>query len=29
MNIIEEVKEAWGWIGINPIEVVTENEFNN
>jgi len=29
MNIIEEVKEAWGWVGINPVEIVTENEFGN
>ena len=29
MNIIEEVKEAWGWVGINPTEIVTENEFGN
>lgn len=29
MNIIEEVKEHWGWTGINPTEVVAENEFGN
>ena len=29
MNMIEEVKEAWGWVGINPVEIVTENEFGN
>ena len=29
MNMIEEVKEAWGWAGINPVEIVTENEFGN
>ena len=29
MNIIEEVKKSWGWTGINPIEIVTENEFGN
>lgn len=29
MNMIEEVKEAWGWVGINPTEIVTENEFGN
>lgn len=29
MNIIEEVKGAWGWVGINPVEIVAENEFGN
>lgn len=29
MNIIEEVKESWGWVGINPTEIVAENEFGN
>lgn len=29
MNIIDEVKEAWGWVGINPTEIVTENNFGN
>lgn len=29
MNIIDEVKEAWGWTGIEPTEIVTENEFGN
>ena len=29
MNILNDVKEAWGWIGMDPVEVVTENEFGN
>lgn len=29
MNILKEIKHAWGWIGIDPIEVVTENDFAN
>ena len=29
MSIIQEIKESWGWIGINPIEVVGENDFGN
>jgi len=29
MNIIEEIKESWGWIGIDPEEVVGENDFGN
>jgi len=29
MRIIQEIKSAWGWVGINPIEVVLENDFGN
>lgn len=29
MNIIDEVKKSWGWVGINPTEIVAENEFGN
>jgi hypothetical protein len=29
INILEEVKQAWGWVGIDPVELVTENEFGN
>ena len=29
MTMIETVKEAWGWVGINPTEIITENEFGN
>lgn len=29
MNIIDEVKKSWGWSGINPTEIVAENEFGN
>jgi hypothetical protein len=29
MNLVEEIREAWGWIGIDPIEVVGENDFGN
>jgi len=27
--MIEEIKEAWGWIGLDPSEVVGENDFGN
>jgi len=27
MNIFEEVKEAWGWVGTNPTYNVTDNQF--
>lgn len=29
MNILDEVSAAWGWTGIVPDELVTENEFGN
>lgn len=29
MDILKEVKEAWGWTGVEPVEVVTENDFGN
>ena len=29
MNIIEVIKESWGWAGIDPDEVVGENDFGN
>ncbi|WP_410497885.1 T6SS immunity protein Tdi1 domain-containing protein [Chitinibacter sp. S2-10] len=29
MNLIDEIKQAWGWIGITPIEIIGENDFGN
>ena len=29
MSIIQEIKESWGWVGIEPSEVVGENDFGN
>jgi hypothetical protein len=29
MNIIEAIKESWSWSGIEPEEVVGENDFGN
>ena len=29
MNIIDEVIESWGWVGIRPAEIVAENDFGN
>ena len=29
MNVLNEVKDNWGWVGINPTEVVAENDFGN
>lgn len=29
MSIIQEIADAWGWVEINPVEVVGENDFGN
>lgn len=29
MNIIDEIHSAWGWPGLEPLEVVGENDFGN
>lgn len=29
MNLIEEIKESWGWIGIEPEEIVAANDFGH
>ena len=29
MTVIDQVRAAWSWIGIDPVEVVGENDFGN
>jgi hypothetical protein len=29
MDLVNEIKLAWGWTGINPVKIVAENEFGN
>jgi len=29
MSVIQEINESWGWVGIDPEEVVGENDFGN
>lgn len=29
MSMIAAIKESWGWVGIEPEEVVGENDFGN
>lgn len=29
MSLIDEIRQSWGWIGIEPVEVVGENDFGN
>lgn len=29
MDIINEIKEYWGWVGIDPVKIIGENDFGN
>jgi hypothetical protein len=29
MSLVDEIRQSWGWVGIEPIEVVGENDFGN
>lgn len=29
MNLVEEIRRSWGWTGMDPTEVVSENQFGN
>ena len=29
MSVIDQVRAAWSWVGIDPVEVVGENDFGN
>lgn len=29
MKPLDEISQSWGWVGINPVEVVGENDFGN
>lgn len=29
MDVISEIRDAWGWVGIDPLEIVGENDFGN
>jgi hypothetical protein len=29
MSLVEEVRQYWGWIGIEPVEIVGQNDFGN
>ena len=29
MSTIQDIKDSWGWIGIEPEEIVGENDFGN
>jgi hypothetical protein len=29
MDLVEELRKAWGWAGLDPVKVVAENDFGN
>ncbi len=29
MNLVDEIRQSWGWIGIEPVEVIGDNDFGN
>jgi hypothetical protein len=29
MSLVEDIRQYWGWVGIEPIEVVGDNDFGN
>ena len=29
MSVVTAIEEAWGWVGVKPVEVVGENDFGN
>ncbi len=29
MSLVEEIRLSWGWVGLEPTEIVGENEFGN
>jgi hypothetical protein len=29
MQLLDEVRNAWGWVGIEPVELIDDNEFGN
>jgi hypothetical protein len=29
MQLLEEVRRAWGWVGIEPVDLIDDNDFGN
>lgn len=29
MDLLEEIKEGWCWVGLDPLQLVAENDFGN
>ena len=28
-DLLLEIRNAWGWVGINPAEIIGQNDFGN
>jgi hypothetical protein len=29
MNLVDEIRQSWSWVGLDPVEVISENDFGN
>ena len=29
MDLLSEVRDAWGWVGIDPVGIIDQNNFGN
>jgi hypothetical protein len=29
MNLVEEIRQSWDWVGIEPVDIIGENDFGN
>ena len=29
VELLDEVRSAWGWVGIEPVELIDDNDFGN
>jgi hypothetical protein len=29
MQLLDEVRNAWGWVGIEPVDLIEDNDFGN
>ena len=29
MSLVDDISQSWEWVGIEPVEVVGENDFGN
>lgn len=29
MQLLDEVRSAWGWVGIEPVDLIDDNDFGN
>jgi hypothetical protein len=29
MQLLDDVRSAWGWAGIEPVDIIEDNDFGN